>query len=322
MMISMLGAGYGDPVQPASTPVGSAPSLVEVYWGSSRTVVVPGITNVVMLDDQVSRAEVTDDTVRFFGLERGETVAIAFRNGDPVSIRVRVLDEPVVAIPPSLLQLQAEMAQGSFSTTAQTASSGGVTSFALLNGFSWSQPMGLNGHFDFNSQVEDNTFADGHAFNMRQASAFYHSPGIDVRALDFTVNLTSGGAQPLMGPFSFYDTIQLRGASVSLRQGANQYTVFGGTTVPFFYLTLGSTRDVAGFSYDRQQSSKLDLFANTSFINAPVDFFGLSSVRHNNFMQTAGLTYLLSESGRSAPPAGSAITEHWRVANFPIPDAE
>ena len=75
-----------------------------------------------------------------------------------------------------------------------------------------------------------------------------------------------------MGPFSFYDTIQLRGASVSLRQGANQYTVFGGTTVPFFYLTLGSTRDVAGFSYDRQQSSKLDLFANTSFINAPRGF--------------------------------------------------
>jgi hypothetical protein len=312
MLISMLGAGYGNPVQPISTTAGSGPSLVEVYWGSSRTVVVPGITNVVVIDDQITRAEVEEDSIQFFGLERGETVAIGFRNGDAVSIRVRVLDKPVVAIPPSLLQLQAEMAQGSFSTTAQTASGGGVTSFALLNGFSWSQPMGLNGHFDFNSQVEDNTFADGHTFNVRQASAFYHSPGIDVRALDFTVNLTSGGAQPLMGPFSYYDTIELRGASVSLRQGSNQYTVFGGSTVPFFYLTLGSTRDVAGFSFDRQRTSKLDLFANSSFVNAPLDFFGLSSERHNNFMQTAGMTYLLSEKWAIRTTGG--ISNHGALA--------
>lgn len=295
LLISMLGVGHGDPVQPVTTSSAPSPSLVEVYWGSARTVVVPGITNVVVIDDQITRAEVTEDSIQFFGLERGETVAIGFRNGAPVSIRVRVVDKPVVAIPPSLLQLQAEMAQGSASTTAQTASSGGVTSFALLNGFSWSQPMGPAGHFDFNSQIEDNTLTGGHAFNVRQASAVYHSPGIDVRALDFTVNLTSGAAQPLMGPFSYYDAIELRGASVSLRQGANQYTVFGGTTVPFFYLTLGSMRDVAGFSFDRQQTSKLDLFANSSFVNAPVDFFGLDSERHNNFMQTAGMTYLLNE---------------------------
>jgi len=311
VIVSMLGAGYGEPVQPVQAGT-SSPSLVEIYWGSSRTVVVPGITNVVMMDDQISRAQVTEDSIQFFGLERGETVAIGFRNGEPMSIRVRVVDRPIVAIPPSLLRLQAEMAQGSFSTTAQTSTSGGLTSFALLNGFSWSQPMGPSGHFDFNSQVEDNSFADGHAFNVRQASAFYHSPGIDVRALDFTVNLTSGGAQPLMGPFSYYDTIQLRGASVSLRQGANQYTVFGGTTIPFFYLTLGSTRDVAGFSFDRQQTSKLDLFANSSFVNAPLDFFGLSSQRHDNFMQTAGLTYLLNEKWAIRTTGG--ISNHGALA--------
>jgi len=312
VLISMLGSGYGDPVQPVMASSVPSPSLVEVYWGSARTVVVPGITNVVVLDDQVTRAEVEEDSIQFFGLARGETVAIGFRNGVAVSIRVRVIERPLVAIPPSLLQLQAEMAQGSVSTTAETARSGGVTSLALLNGFSWSQPMGLTGHFDFNSQLEDNTFADGHAFNVRQASAFYHSPGVDVRALDFSVNLTSGGAQPLMGPFSYYDTIELRGASVSLRQGANQYTVFGGSTVPFFYLTLGSTRDVAGFSFDRQQTSKLDLFANSSFVNAPVDFFGLDSERHNNFMQTAGLTYLLSEKWAIRTTGG--VSNHGALA--------
>jgi hypothetical protein len=315
-LISMLGASHGDPVQPTSMTASSEPSLVEVYWGSSRSVVVPGITNVVVLDDQITRAEVTEDSIQFFGLERGETVAIGFRNGGPVSMRVRVLDKPVVAIPPSLMQLQAEMAQGSVSTTAETASGGGVNSFAMLNGFSWSQPMGLNGHFDFNSQIEDNTFADGHAFNVRQASAVYQSPGIDVRALDFTVNLTSGGAQPLMGPFSYYDAIELRGASVSLRQGANQYTVFGGSTVPFFYLTLGSTRDVAGFSFDRQQTGKLEFFANTTFVDAPLDFFGLDSARRNNFMQTAGMTYRLDEKWAIRTTGG--ISNHGALARGEI----
>ena len=314
MLIAIAGIGYADPAQPAQAAY--APNMVEVYWGSSRTVVAPGITNVVVLDDQITRGEVQEDSIQFFGLARGETVAIGFRNGEPVSIRVRVIDRPIVAIPPSLMQLQAEMAQGTFSTTAQTSTSGGVTSFALLNGFSWSQPMGVNGHFDFDSQMEDNSFVDGHAFNVRQASAFYHSPSLDVRALDFTVNLTSGGAQPLVGPFSYYDTVQLRGASVSFRQGTNQYTVFGGTTVPFFYLTLGSTRDVAGFSFDRQQTTKLDLFANSSFVNAPLDFFGLNSARHNNFMQTAGLSYLLSE--KWAVRATGGMSNHGALARGEI----
>ena len=292
-LLFLMPFGFADPIE--KTEAAAEPSLVEVYWKSSRIVVLTGISNVVVLDQQITRAEVDGDSIQFFGLERGETVAIGFRNGTPVSIRVRVVDRPLVVIPPSLLRQQAEMGQGMASTTAQTSSSGGVTSFALLDGFSWSQPMGPTNHFDFDSQVEDNSYVDGHAFNVRRASAFYHSPGLDVRALDFAANLTSGGAQPAMGPFSFYDTIELRGGSVSLRQGANQYTIFGGTTVPFFYLALGSMRDVAGFAFDRQQTSKLDLFANTSFVNAPLDLFGLNSPRRNNVMQTAGFTYLLNQ---------------------------
>ena len=293
VLLVLLPNAVADPIEKNESA--SEPSLVEVYWKSSRIVVLSGISNVVVLDQQITRAEVDGDSIQFFGLERGETVAIGFRNGTPVSLRVRVIDRPPVVIPPSLLRQQAEMGQGMVSTAAQTSTSGGVTSFALLNGFSWSQPMGPTGHFDFDSQVEDNSYLDGHAFNVRRASAFYHSSGLDIHAIDFAANLTSGGAQPAMGPFSFYDTIELRGASVSLREGANQFTVFGGTTVPFFYLTLGSMRDVAGFSFDRQQTAKLELFANTSFINAPLDFFGLNSQRHNNVMQTAGFTYLLNQ---------------------------
>src|SRR5436309_8457761 len=51
----------------------SVPQLVEVYWQSSRTLSTPGVTNVVVLDDSICRAQVSFDQIQFFGLSRGET---------------------------------------------------------------------------------------------------------------------------------------------------------------------------------------------------------------------------------------------------------
>ncbi|HEY6305927.1 MAG TPA: SdrD B-like domain-containing protein [Candidatus Angelobacter sp.] len=272
------------------------PSLVEVYWKSSRTVAVPGITNLIVLDQDIARVESGNDTVQIWGLERGETVVLGYVGSKPVSMRVRVIERPVIPISPSLLRRQGEMVQGSFGSNVQTSRSDGISTLALLNSFSWSQPFSKDSRLDFNSQIEDYTYEGSHPVNIRQATILYHSPGVDVHAMDFSASLTGDSSQRFLSPFSYSDMLQLRGGGVTLRRGDNQYSLYGGTTIPYYFLTLGSTRDVAGFSFQHRESDKLAVFANTAFINAPLDFLGLSTGRRNNVMQTAGVTFLPSKA--------------------------
>jgi len=284
------------------------PSLVELYWQSSKTIVAPGLANVIILDPDIVEAEVSSDTVRFIGLERGETVAVGYIKDKPVSIRVRVLPKPEVVIPPSLRLRQEEMGQGSVSSNVQTASSGGANTWGLVDGVSWSQLAGRDGRLSFGSQMEQDSFSGGHAFNVRTATLSYVDPSRDVRAGDFNANLIGSGPQGYVNSYSFSDFSVLRGASVSLKSGDTQYDIFGGTTVPYYYLTLGSTRDVAGFSARRKQTDKLVVFATSSFIAAPVNYLGLGGSRRENYMQTAGFSYVPNR--KWAFRAASGVSNH------------
>src|SRR5215472_15961311 len=116
VVLSLLAVCAAASSQTSGDPDGP-PSLVEVYWQSSKTVVAPGITNLIILDPEIARAEVGYDTIQFFGLERGETVALGYRNDKPVSIRVRVLQRPPLIVSPAMLRRQSEMASGTISST-------------------------------------------------------------------------------------------------------------------------------------------------------------------------------------------------------------
>src|SRR5215813_2551842 len=269
----------------------TAPSFVELYWKSSKTVSAQGVTNLIILDPEIARAEVSADSIQFFGLERGETVALGYTNDKPVSIRVRVIPRPDIFISPAMLRRQSEMAQGTVSSNVQISDSNGLTTTSVLSGFTWSQLAGDDGHLNIATQVEDNDFAGGHAFNIRHGSIAYFNPGIQIQALDFIVSLTNNGPQRYLSPFAISDSVELRGAALTLNRGDNQYMFFGGTTVPFYYLTLGSTRDIGGFSFLHKQSRELSFFATTSYINTPTNFLGFSGQRQNDYMQTAGFTY-------------------------------
>lgn len=272
---------------------GDAPSLVEIYWQSSKTISAPGITNLIILDPDIARAEVSYDAVQIFGIGRGETVALGYRNGDPVSIRIRVIPRPPVMISPAALRRQSDMAQGMVGSTVQIFNSNGTNTVSALDTFSWSQLAGGDGRLDINTQMEENDIAGGHAFNIRHGAVSFVNPEVQVQALDYVVSLTDNGPQHYLSPFSVSDAVELRGGALTLKGGNNQYTFFAGTTIPFFYLTLGSTRDIGGFSFVRKQSKNLSFYATTSYINAPTDFLGFSGRRQNNYMQTAGFTYQL-----------------------------
>ena len=285
-MLSVCKATAGQDNDPNGTP-----SFVEIYWQSSKTVPAAGITNLVILDPEIAKAEVAYDSIQIFGIGRGETVALGYKDGSPVSIRIRVIPRPPIIIAPDALRRQSEMAQGMIGSSVQIFDGAGTTTVSAVSAFSWSQLAGNNGRLDINTQVEDSDIAGGHAFNVRHGAISFVNPGIQVQALDYTMSLTDNGPQHYLSPFSVSDSIALRGAAVTLKRGDNQYTVFGGTTIPFFYLTLGSTRDVGGFSFLHKQSKKLSFFATTSYINTPLDFLGLSAQRQNDYMQTAGFVF-------------------------------
>ena len=271
------------------------PSLVEVYWQWSRTITTPALTNIIVLDQDIARVELAGDGLQIFGLARGETVVLGYIHDKPVSIRIRVVQRPQVTISPAQLRRQSEMAQGSFGSAVQIANGGGQTTAAVVNDFNWTQLAGSQGHLFINTQVEDNDIQGGHAFNIRHGSIAYRSPGIDASLLDNLVSLTDNGNEHHQSAFSYSDSVELRGAGVTFRHGDNQYMFFGGSTIPFYFLTLGSTRDIGGFSFERKQSKKLNVFATTSYVNSPADFLDPTSGRHDDWMQTGGFNFQASD---------------------------
>jgi hypothetical protein len=132
------------------------PSSIDVYWKSTRTIAAPGATSVIVLDEEIAHAEIGNDTIELAGLSRGETVALAYVNGNPVSIVVRVIEHPMTVVPPSLLRRDGELAHGTYGSDFQTSSVGGVSNFLVLSSLAWTQQVGDH-RLDVSSQVEDNT---------------------------------------------------------------------------------------------------------------------------------------------------------------------
>jgi hypothetical protein len=294
LLAGLLAMCMPGPVAVAQSADAGLPTLVEVYWQSSRTVATPGLSNLIVLDTDIARVETTMDGLQVFGLTRGETVLLGYMNDKPVSIRLRVVQRPQVVLPPSELRRQSEMAQGSFGSSVQIANTGGQTTAAVVNDLYWTQLAGAQGRLYVNTQVEDNDLEGGHAFNFRHGTIAYRSPGMDVSLLDNVVSLTNNGTQRYVSPFAYADSVELRGAQATFRRGDNQYMFFGGSTVPFYFLSLGNTHDIGGFSFSRKQSKNLNLFATTSYIDSPVDFLNPTGGRRNDLMQTGGFNYQLS----------------------------
>ena len=313
VMVALLGSVLSLCVFVPSAAAQSAdgtgvPSLVEVYWQWSRTITAPALTNIIVLDQDIARVDVTNDGLQIFGLARGETVVLGYLHEKPVSIRVRVVPRPQATISPAQLRRQGEMAQGSFGSSVQLANSGGDTTTAVVNDFNWTQPAGAQGRLLISTQVEDNDLQGGHAFNIRHGSIAYRSPGMDVSLMDNLVSLTDNGYERHFSPFSYSDSVELRGAALTVRHGDNQYMFFGGSTIPFYFLTLGGTRDIGGFSFQRKQTKKLNLFATTSYINSPVDFLNPTGGRQEDWMQTGGFSY--QPSGKWSIQGTGGVSTH------------
>ncbi len=287
----------------ASAAEQALPSSVDVYWKATRTIVMPGVSTVVVLDEDIAHAQVGNDTIEFAGLTRGDTVALAYVNGAPVSVIVHVIDRPVNIVPPSLLRRQAEMAHGVIASDVQTTS-GNSSNYTLLSSLAWEQQVG-NDAMNFTSQVEDNNQFGGHGTNLRTASLNYRSPGFSFNLIDFSQTVTGATPEDRINSFASGNDVQLRGAGVTLGSAHNRLSLFAGSTVPYYFLSLNGTRDVAGFSFRRQQTDKLSIYGGASYVNVPVTL--TTGIRRNAYaMQTGGISYHLTKGLLIGGEAGYA----------------
>ncbi|GEM_PF-797868 len=289
------------------------PSSVDVYWKSTRTIAAPGVTTVVVLDENVAHAELGNDSIEFVGIERGETVALAYVNGSPVSIVVRVMEHPVAVIPPSLLRRQAEMAHGSYGSDIQIASSPAVGStFVALDSMSWAQQVGDN-RLTASSQIENNTQFGGHLTNLRMGNVNYRTAGFELNLIDFNQTLTGEKGEDHVNNFSYPNMVGLRGGGLAIDRGKNEFSVFGGSTIPYYFLSLNGTRDVGGFSFHRQQTDRLSFFGGTSYLNIPFNS-GTGIQRRGYVMEAAGTSYRFGKGLVLGTQAGySNAGSMWRV---------
>ena len=269
------------------------PTSVDVYWKSTRAITVPGVSTVVVLDDDIAHAQIGNDTIEFAGLSRGQTVALAYINGAPVSIVVRVIDHPVKIVPPSLLQREAEMAHGTFGTDVQASDSSAGSSYLILDSMSWSQRVGDH-RLDMISQIEDNSQFAGHTVNLRTGSVAYQTPGLSLNFIDFSQSLTGELPEDRINNFSTPSSAGLRGVDVTLQRGKDQFSFFAGTTIPYYFLSLNATRDAAGFTFHRKQTDRLNFFGSTTYLNIPENLTNVLQ-RQSHIMQTAGASYRVTK---------------------------
>jgi hypothetical protein len=267
------------------------PPVVEVYWQSSRTLPVLGVTHLVVLDDRICQGRVLTDQIELTGLARGETVALVWIKQQRFSVLIHVIARPATVPPPRLSHAELEaLGRGVFGSSVQTFSgSGAETTYFLLHRFDWQQEN--NGRrLTIRGQAQDSTVPGTPLFNANTASIQYSTPNASFSLIDFPLAM-AGGLQGRITPYSAYNTYMIRGADVLLQRGANQYEVFAGVTIPSVYLSLNGTRDVVGFNFQRKQRQDLSLYATTAWVNAPFTAPGTPWRRENSFFQTLGVAY-------------------------------
>ena len=269
------------------------PQRIEVIWHSGKTVALPGVERVILLDDSLCNVQVSPDKVDFSGEKRGTSVAFIWVKGQRYTVVVSVILPPTAPEGPRLSQSELEaLGSGMAASNARIATGSGAPADLLLtHNFNWMENNGASRLF-INAQVENTNLAGAPWINATSASVQYYSPRLDLSLIDFPLNLTGiSEGQMQSSPYTLFNIFVIRGADVRLKRGANQYEFFGGSTPPAYFLSLQGTRDTGGFTFSRHQSKSLDLFATSAWLNAPIYLFGPSIERQNSVFQTAGYNY-------------------------------
>ena len=269
----------------------AVPQVVKVYWQSSRTVLIPGVTTAVVLDESICRAHVSPDQIELIGLTRGETLAFIWAKDQRITLRIKVEARPVDSTPPSLSKNALEaMGTGYLGSSMQTSiDAAGRPNYFLLHHLEWLQ-QSPGSRLSIRAQAQDSTLIGAPLFNTNTASVQYSTSRMALSFIDFPLEV-NGGMEAKVSANSAYNLYVLRGAEATLHRGANQLDFFAGATLPSYFLSLEGTRDIAGFNFSRHQTDKLYLYSTSGWVNSPLQDAQLNTRRVSSFFQTAGFAY-------------------------------
>ncbi len=272
----------------------TSPSAVEVYWKQSRTIPLPGVSHVEVFTDSVCKVQVEQDQVQIIGLERGESLVFVWVKERRMTWLVRVVEAPEDPHPHFRRAEVDESASHGFvgSSTESTTGSGAPPELLLSHRFQWEENLDGN-RLLMQGQGQDATTPGAPGFNLNTASLQYLTPHSRLSLLDSIVTV-DGGFQAQVVPASAPSTLMLRGADLDLKRGANDYEVFGGTTLPGYFLSLKDTRDVMGINFNHAFSPRLDLYSTTAIVDTPFSSLLPHSGRCVTPFQTLGLTARLN----------------------------
>ncbi len=280
-------AAFPAAAQDSST---ATPESVDIYVHTARTVTIPGLTDLQILDPDVVAADRAGEAVRLTGLRQGETLALAYVHGVTTSVVLRVVMPPMVLPPPSLMRLDLERGIGLYGSDIQLSHYNGQYVVLANSLFSWSQQIG-DRRLELSTEVQDLSATGQPGFNFRAGTVAYLTPGLQVRALDYNIDFTGAEVGDRAASYLVSTVLPLRGAEVRLAHGSNTYTFFGGTTVPYYFLTLATTKTVAGFTMRHQVSDNLAVYGGVGYVNGPLIVNAFNAPRHNSVMQIAGFHY-------------------------------
>jgi len=283
-----------------------APEVVEVFHQGRTLVRASGITDPIVLDESICRAEISGGQIQLFGLARGETVLVAWMRDQRIAIRIRVVERPEVPPPPTLSRGALEsLGHGSFGSSVQTAiGMDGEPTFFLLHNVEWQQQNG-GSRLSIRAQAQDNTMAGAPVFNANLASISYEDARAKVSLMDFPLEV-NGGLEAKISPYSAYNVYMVRGADVKLRRGANQFELFAGATIPSYFLRLNGARETSGVNFTRKQNSRLFLYGTAGWVAAPAVQSGSAARRENSIFGTAGFAWRPDERWAIQGTAGGS----------------
>ncbi|MBV8205326.1 MAG: hypothetical protein JO041_00920 [Acidobacteria bacterium] len=248
------------------------PESVEIHWKDARTVSIPGVSLVVVVDDSIARAEILEGGfVRVFGLQRGETAAFAWVGGQRVAFRINVVQPPEKEPAPHLSGSNEGPVSGTASTSTQIFNdSSGHTREFMQHQVAWQEKLGA-GQFSVRMQANDSMgdgvgSMPGAAFNLTSGAMEYKQPGLEINALDYAMHLDGPAGD--MSALPNANTIVLRGGEVLVQRGSNSYEAFAGVTPSYYYLSLSGTKEVAGFTYNHKFSDRVELYSTAAVVNA------------------------------------------------------
>jgi SdrD B-like domain len=268
----------------------SAP-VVEVFLDQSFTIPFADATQVLVVDENICRAEIAFGLLKIDGLARGETVVLVWRNASPESLIVRVepLPPPPVEERPSLQELDG-MGHGQIGTLVHvaTASSSG-RSLSMVTPFAWTEGAPTH-RFAMNGQLQHSRAAGHSDLAVDALSAQWTRGSAAFTILDFTTSL-DGGALARITPSSRIGVFSLRGADLTVARDKNSYELFAGTTLPLF----AASRQLAGVTVTRQQNARTYIDATTAGVSAPQLIDGARVARQSDIFQTLGVTERLSD---------------------------